>query len=331
MTDAVLLAEATRGPFVESRHMGHAVIARSDGTIAESWGNPDELVYARSAAKILQAFPLVESGAGKGLATEQLAIACASHAAEKRHVDLVQRWLADIGLDEHALSCGPQTSRDVALAEQMIREGKPVTRAFNWCSGKHTGFLMLSRHLGAGPDYVDPDHPVQKAARDAFEDMTGLESPGFGFDGCSAPNFASRLSGVARAMASIAAADDRSDARGKAAVLLRDAMITHPEMVAGEGVLDTELMRVAREPVVVKSGAEGFYVAILPRQKLGVALKVADGASRASEVAITALLVRLGVLDPANPIVTANIEQSIENWAGLRVGTVRAASNLAND
>lgn len=329
MADAELLVEVTRGPFVESRHIGHAVIARADGTIVESWGDPDALVFARSAAKPLQALPLVESGAGAGLSTEQLALACASHSAERGHVERVRRWLGDLGLDEHALCCGPQASRDDQLAEEMIRKGEPVTSAFNWCSGKHSGFLTLARHLGASLDYVDIDNPVQKAVREAFEDMTGEDSPGFGFDGCSAPNFVSSLKGMAAAMARVAAADERSDARGRAAVALRDAMLSHPEMVAGTGRLDTELVKVAAEPVVLKSGADGFYIAILPRQKLGVALKIAAGADPAAMVAITALMVRLGVLDAADPVVQRFMTPKITNWAGLEVGGLHPAGGLA--
>ncbi|MBT8414824.1 MAG: asparaginase [Boseongicola sp.] len=328
MANAELLVEATRGPFVESRHIGHAVIARSDGSIVESWGNPDELVFARSAAKLLQALPLVESGAGAGLSREQLALACASHSAERRHVEMVRRWLGDLGLDEHALCCGPQASRDDQLAEEMIREGEPVTSAFNWCSGKHSGFLTVARHLGASLDYVDVDNPVQKAVREAFEDMTGEDSPGFGFDGCSAPNFVSSLKGMAAAMARVAVAEDRSDARGRAAVALRDAMLAHPEMVAGRGRLDTELVKAAKEPVVLKSGADGFYVAVLPQQKLGVALKIAGGADPGAMVAITALLVRLGVFEADDPRVGAFLTPKIRNWGGLEVGMLRPAAGL---
>ena len=329
MADPVLLAEATRGPFVESRHLGHGVIARADGTIVESWGNPDELVFARSAAKLLQALPLVESGAGVGLSTEQLALACASHSAERRHIERVRRWLGELGLDEHALCCGPQPSRDERLAEDMIRKGEAVTSAFNWCSGKHSGYLTVARHLRASLDYVDIDNPVQKAVREAFEDMTREDSPGFGFDGCSAPNFVSSLKGMAAALARVAAADERSDVRGRAAATLRNAMLAHPEMVAGNGRLDTELVAVAKEPVVLKSGADGFYVAILPKQKLGVALKVAGGADPGAMVAITALMVRLGVLDGANPVVQRFMTPKITNWAGLEVGGLRPAAGLA--
>ena len=171
------------------------------GEIVETWGDPERTVLPRSSAKMLQALPLLESGAGAGLTAEQLALACASHSGERRHVDRVERWLADLGLDDAALCCGPQSSRDRALRHEMIRDGVPVTRSFNNCSGKHAGFLTLAKHLGTGLDYVDPDNPVQIAVRAAFEDMCGEDSPGFGIDGCSAPNFAASLKGIARAMA----------------------------------------------------------------------------------------------------------------------------------
>jgi len=329
MADAVLLAQATRGPFVESSHLGHAVIARADGSIVESWGNPDELVFARSSAKMIQALPLVESGAGAGLTAEQLALACASHAGERVHLSRVNRWLDDLGLDDHALCCGPQASSDPDFANHMIRQGTDLPRALNECSGKHAGFLTLNQHLGGGADYIDPDHPVQRAVREAFEDVKGRDSPGLGIDGCSAPNFATALRGVARAMAVYASADGKPDARSKAAVALRDAMITHPDMVAGTGHNCTLLMRAASEPVAVKYGAEGFFVAMLPRQNLGVALKVSDGAMRGAAAAIAALLVRLGALDPSHPVVGDFLERPVKNRDGLVTGVVRPAAGLA--
>ena len=328
MADAVRMAEVTRGPILESVHDGHAVIARPDGTVVESWGDPALVTLPRSSVKILQALPLLESGAGAELSSEQLALACASHSGERMHVARVAAWLSDLGLDEHALCCGPQPSRDDALAEEMIRAGEPVTRLFNNCSGKHAGFLTLARHLGAGPDYVEPDHPVQKAVRAAFEEMTGETSPGYGIDGCSAPNFATRLSALATAMARVAAAEDGADARQSAAVRLREAMMTHPELVAGTGRACTAIMRAATEPLAVKTGAEGVFIAILPRQKLGVALKIADGATRASEAAIVALLVRLGALDPAHPDVAGYLKKPILNWDGLVTGAVTPAPAL---
>jgi L-asparaginase II len=328
MQDAVPMAEVTRGGFVESIHRGHAVIARADGRIVEAWGDPDIVTLPRSSAKMIQALPLLESGAGANLTSEQLALACASHSGERRHVEKVARWLSDIGLDETALRCGPQISRDTALAHEMIRADEPVTRLFNNCSGKHTGFLTLAKHLKADLNYVDPDHPVQLAVREAFEAVTDAPSPGFGIDGCSAPNFATTLSGLARAMAVFAEAQEDGPVRKRAAARLRNAMMANPELVAGKDRAGSNLMSAATVPVVIKSGAEGVYAAILPNQSLGVALKIADGASRASEAAIAALLVHLGALDREHPLVSRYLDCPILNRDGLVTGAIRPASEL---
>ena len=108
MTPAVPMAEIYRGAFLESVHGGHAVIARSSGEIVEAFGDPDQIILPRSAIKMMQALPLVESGAADGLSQEQLALACASHAGEARHVEQVSAWLGEVGLAANAKSCGPQ-------------------------------------------------------------------------------------------------------------------------------------------------------------------------------------------------------------------------------
>jgi len=328
MTQSFPFVEVTRGSFIESVHFGHAVIANASGEIVEGWGDPSKVVLPRSSAKMLQALPLMESGAGQHLTSEQLALACASHSGETRHDNHVRAWLKDLGLDDHALCCGPQPSRDEALCNLMIREGKSVTRAFNNCSGKHSGFLTLAKHLGAGLDYVDPDHPVQLSVRAAFEEMCDEHSPGFGIDGCSAPNFAASLSGIAKAMASFASLGAGGSARDAACVALREAMMEHPELVSGKDRACANLMRAAGGKAAVKTGAEGFFVAILPDQGLGVALKVDDGATRASEAVMAALLVRLGVAEANDPLISRHLVSPLKNWDGLEVGEVRTVSSL---
>ena len=328
MADAAHLVEITRGPILESRHRGHAAIARATGEIVEAWGDPSKIVLPRSSAKMLQALPLLESGAGAGLSPQRLALACASHSGETRHVEKVSAWLSDIGLTEAALLCGPEVSRDLDLRDEMIRAGESATRLHNNCSGKHSGFLTLAKHLGAGPDYVDPDHPVQRAVRAAFEEMCGEETAGYGIDGCSAPNFAASLGGIATAMARYAAMGTGSGARDKAVVALREAMIAHPELVSGKGRACAELMRAANGRAAIKTGAEGFFVAIVPDLGIGVALKVEDGATRASEITMAALLVRLGVLDPRDPVVAGYLSRPILNRAGITVGAERPAPGL---
>ena len=325
------LVEIVRGPFAESVHAGHAVVCDGTGAIVQAWGDPAAVVLPRSSAKMIQALPLVTSGAAAaaGLDDRRLALACGSHQGAPMHVEAVAGWLAELGLDDNALRCGPQPSRDTALKLRMIRAGDAPCQVHNNCSGKHAGFLTLSRHLGAGPDYVDPDHPVQRACREAFETVTGETSPGFGIDGCSAPNFACTITGMGRAMGWFATAHGRGDAQSRAAAQLVGAMIAHPEMVAGEGRACTRLMRAAAEPVALKTGAEGYFVAILQGRGLGVAVKIADGATRAAECAVTAILVRLGALEADHPEVRAFLAPEIRNWRGVATGAIRPAASLS--
>ncbi|QGX99979.1 asparaginase [Roseovarius faecimaris] len=330
MTHPVPMVEIWRGPVVESQHSGHAVICDETGQITQSWGNPDQVVYPRSSAKMIQALPLIESGAAdaQGLTTEQLALACASHSAAAIHTVRVMAWLDHLGLGEPDLRCGPQEPEDIPARDALIRAGDAPCQVHNNCSGKHCGFLTLNQHLGGGPDYIEIDHPVQRACLAAFEEVTDLASPGWGIDGCSAPNFLTTLHGMARAMAFFAAAREGQGMRATAAARLRDAMIAHPELVAGESRACTQLMRACTEPVALKTGAEGFFIAILPRRKLGVALKITDGAGRASESAIAALLVRLGVLDAGHPAAKRFLNPPVLSRRGFDAGQIKPSAGL---
>lgn len=322
---AVPMVELWRGGRMESRHLGHAVVWHATGGLVESWGNPAEVIFPRSACKMLQALPLMESGAGAGLRPEQLALACASHQGAALHVGAVSRWLADLGMGEADLRCGCHEPSDRAERDRLIRANEAPCQIHNNCSGKHTGFLMLNRHLGGDADYVQPDHPVQRAVRQAFEEVTGETSPGYGIDGCSAPNFATSLSGLARAMAAFAGASGEGDARDRAMVALRNAMAAHPDYVAGETRACTELMRAMDGRVAIKTGAEAVFVAMIPEKQIGIALKIADGGTRASEAAICALLVRLGVLEADHPATRKRLNAVQTNWRGFETGMVQLA------
>ena len=331
MVKAAELVELWRGDLLESTHRGHAVICDGTGQIVQAWGDPGRVTYPRSSAKMLQALPLVESGAADafGLTTRQLALSCASHNGSRLHVDLAGRWLKGLGLGEPDLRCGVQEPSDRDERDRLIRGAEAPCQLHNNCSGKHSGFLTLNRHLGGGSEYVEIDHPVQRAVRGAIEEVGQEAVAGWGIDGCSAPNFATTLTALARSMARFAVAKENGDARQRAMHRLARAMAAHPELVAGEGEPCTVLMRAMGGRVSIKGGAEGVYVAILPEQGLGIALKIEDGSPRAKSAAIAALLIRVGALEAGHPLVQTFLPAPQRNFRGLVTGELRLAEGFA--
>lgn len=328
MGNAVKMVEVLRGGRLESEHAGHAVICNGAGEVVRAWGNPDAVIYPRSSCKMIQALPLLESGVGRDLSPAHLAMACASHQGAAVHTDFVARWLADLGLGEADLRCGAHEPYDIAARDGLIRAGDKPCQIHNNCSGKHAGFVMLTKAMKAGPDYVEPDHPLQQAILQATHEVTGEVSPGYGIDGCAAPNHACTVHGLARAMGAFAHAKDTGDARQRAMHRLTNAMYAHPDLVAGESRACTELMRAVRVPVSLKTGAEAVFTAILPTLGLGIALKITDGGTRAAEAMIAGLLCNLGVLDAAHPAAQRRLGGTMRNWRGMETGHLRLVDGL---
>ncbi|MFK7943396.1 MAG: asparaginase [Paracoccaceae bacterium] len=326
-----VLAEVWRGPLLECVHRGTAVVCRPNGDVVDAWGDPTRRVLPRSSCKMVQALPLVESGAADaaGLGVEHLALACASHQGADIHTDLAGSWLSGLGLGETDLRCGPQIPDDGPARHGLRSRDEAPCQLHNNCSGKHTGMLTLNQRLGGAPEYIDPDHPVQLAVRQSSAEAYGEDLDAYAIDGCSAPNFVVTLKGLATAMAGFARPDEVfSGARAKAATRLRDAMIAHPLLVAGEKRACTNIMRVTGAKAAIKTGAEGVFVGILPEAGLGIALKADDGAKRGSEAAIVALLARYGALDRAAPVYRTYADAPLLNRRGIDCGRVRAAADL---
>ncbi len=317
-----ILVELTRGPIVESVHRGSVAVADSAGKIVFALGDLDTPVYPRSSLKPIQALPLIESGAADafGLGDEEIALACASHSGEPMHTTRVAAWLTRIGCGESDLACGAHPSRYEPVAEDMIRRGERPTRIFNNCSGKHTGFLTVARHWDiATKGYEHHDHPVQRAIAKALAELTGIDSEfPWGVDGCAAPNFAVPLGAQARAFAGL------TGERGKRVVR---AMTAHPELVSGTGRTCAILMRSAKGRAAVKTGAEGFFAGIVPELGLGIVIKIDDGAGRAADTAMAAVLEKFGLLggdDAARKI----LRVPVTNTVGTVVGERRVAEVL---
>ena len=320
-----------RGERIESDHRVAYAVADAEGRVLEAAGDVERPLFPRSAVKPLQALALVESGAADRYAvTEQeLALACASHSGEPEHVALVRAWLARLGLDPSALECGAHAPQHAPSAERLIAAGRPFESVHNNCSGKHAGMITLACHLGAPvAGYSRADHPVQRLIAAVLREIAGvadLTAPAI--DGCGVPTWPLPLGRLATAMARFAHPHGLPEARAAACARLAAAMAAHPRLVAGTGRLCTEIMAAAPD-VLVKTGAEGVYAAALPKQGLGLVLKVEDGAARAAQVALLALLDALGAFGPAaSSALAERMRPRLRNHAGVIVGCIEPATD----
>ena len=291
-----VLVEVTRGPVVESRHRGAAVVVDADGAVVASWGDIDRPMVPRSAVKPLQAMAMVECGGAEkfALGDIELALACASHGGQPRHVAAVSNWLSRLGLGAEDLVCGGHAPLHADAAWALAARGEKPSALHDNCSGKHAAMLSAALAMGVPTaGYERPDHPVQRRIVDILGAMSGSEiDPGdTGVDGCGAPTHAMPLVALGRAMARFGAPDKLDAARAAAARRLAAAMTAAPDMVAGDGRFDSLFMTAAPR-IIVKGGAEGVHAAAFPARILGIAVKIDDGATRAAEALMAALLDR---------------------------------------
>lgn len=326
--------EVTRGQLVESRHRGMAVVIDAEGAIVFSAGDVDSGVFPRSACKAMQALPLVESGAADayGFGNRELALACASHSGEPEHVATAAAMLKAAGRDESVLECGAHWSSHQSVLIDQVRTLEKPTALHNNCSGKHSGFVCTCCHTGEDPrGYAGFDHPLQEAIRAIMTDLTGavLSRDNCGTDGCSIPTYAVPLTGLARGFGKLVTGKGLEPLRAAAARRLINACMAEPFYVAGTKRFCTKLMQVAPGKIFAKTGAEGVFCALLPDKGLSFAVKAEDGATRAAEAMIAALLARHFDADSEERAALMKLaHHGMTNWNGLSVGTIRTTDVL---
>ncbi len=329
-----ITVEVTRGQLVESRHRGMAVVIDAEGAIVFSAGDVDSGVFPRSACKAMQALPLVESGAADayGFGNRELALACASHSGEPEHVATAAAMLKAAGRDESVLECGAHWSSHQSVLIDQVRTLEKPTALHNNCSGKHSGFVCTCVHTGEEPrGYAGFDHPLQEAIRAIMTDLTGavLSRDNCGTDGCSIPTYAVPLTGLARGFGKLVTGKGLEPLRAAAARRLINACMAEPFYVAGTKRFCTKLMQVAPGKIFAKTGAEGVFCALLPDKGLSFAVKAEDGATRAAEAMIAALLARHFDADSEERAALMKLaHHGMTNWNGLSVGTIRTTDVL---
>lgn len=343
------VVELTRGPLVETVFRGDAAVVDSTGRLLFQVGDGRKVTFWRSSAKPIQALPIITTGAADrfGLTAEHLAIFAASHNAEPTHTAAVLDAMQRVGLSPELLQCGPHAPFDRPTAEAMRAAGEEPGRIHSNCSGKHTGMLTLCAHLGLRmDDYLDPDSAVQQLIKANVAEVCGLpqEQVAIGVDGCGVPVFGMPLANMSFAYARLADPDRMPQDKQSAGRRMRDAMRSHPYLVAGRKRICTELMGLPGGRFVAKSGAEGVYaVGILPeavaastvlRQAgavggVGITVKAEDGNQDIRHMMTVEIMRQLGVLTEADLKALSRYRPGpITNWAGRTVGEKRAVFAL---
>ena len=317
-----ILVRLWRNNELESLHRGSWALVSNSGDVIDGAGDPDQLIFARSATKSIQALPLVETGALDrfGLGPDSLALALASHSAEPVHLEVARDGLRRIGLTEAALQCGPQRPYGAGLSA-------PATAVQNNCSGKHVGFLAVSQHLGADADrYLEPDGEVQRLVRTSVAEMTGVgvDEHAVAVDGCGAPTFHLPLKSLALALARLTSPEELPHGRADAARRIVAAARLNPVLVGGSVErFCTDLLKATDGRVFPKVGAEGCYTFGVVDERVGFACKIDDGTRRAIYPLVVHVLQKHGLISDAEATALAGWTEPVRrNWAGDQVGLV---------
>lgn len=326
-----VLIEVTRGARMESCHRGHIVVIDAQGNLRHSLGDPEAQVCMRSLAKPFQALPVLTTGAADafGFGPEEVALFSGSLSGQDFQVDLVKRVLERLKLTPEVLQCGAHPPLHRASAQALAKAGEKPSPLHHTCAGKHAAMLTLCVHHGWPLDnYLDQDHPVQKLILGAVARMVGVPPPQItvAIDGCGAPVFYVPLQNIALGYARLAGA--KPDSPGG---ILMAAILANPKLIAGDGRLETTAMEALPGKLFAKSGSEGGYGLSLMEGGLGVAFKIEDGAVRALNPTVLAILEQLGVLTPAATAALAVFRQPpILNHRKEEVGRIRPAFNLTS-
>ncbi|GAA4484812.1 asparaginase [Microbacterium panaciterrae] len=323
--DAVELAVVERNGFIESRHIGAAVVLSSEGEVIVRHGNIDALVLPRSSMKPLQAVACLTAGAP--LEGEQLGMSTASHNGTDRHVAVVREMLAGGGLTEDDLGCPPDWPGDSETRDELVRDHAGTARIRMNCSGKHAAMLRACVAAGWPTEgYLSPDHPLQQHIKEVVERLSGERVAATAIDGCGAPVHVITLLGLARALHRIGTASERSPfAMHRFAGALVRIVRENPWTIEGPGRPDT--IAIEKLGVFAKHGAEGVMVMVAPNGAT-VALKTLDGSGRAATIVAATLLARAGALTDAQVDDLASGLPLAVLGGGSDVGAIRPGAGI---
>jgi L-asparaginase II len=326
----------SRGGHPESLHHGALAVVDSSGKLLASVGDPQLSTFLRSTAKPFQALPFVLAGGVQqyGLTESELALICASHSGTDEHVRVAASIQAKVGISEDQLLCGVHPPMHKVTSDRLRENGIAITPNRHNCSGKHSGMLAYAKMRGwPVEDYINPQHLLQQEIIAVFAELSNLPQSklSIGIDGCSAPNWSAPLYNTALAYAKLMDPNNLQQGYQLACNQVRNAMLSHPEMVGGPGRFDTALMGAGNGQILSKGGAEGYQGIGLAAgamgdnsPAIGIAIKIADGDARGwvCHAVTLEVLRQLGALsdEQLSQLSDFGPQRKITNWRGLEVG-----------
>ena len=296
-----ITTQFTRGSLVESTHSIKAYICNSDGKVLIKSCNENNYIYPRSAIKIFQAIPFVESDAINffKLNTKSVALACSSHRGEVYHIKELRNWINKIGIKKKDLKCGIHYPLNKSSSEKLLKSNSNANELHNNCAGKHLAMISSCLIKNYGKEkYLDFNHPHQIKIREVFEKFTGrkLSKKNYGLDGCSAPQYSFKIKDINKMLINLIKSYNSNFAFSKETKILIDSIIKYPNYIGGTDSLDSILMKISNKKIFCKGGAEGVFLFIDLKKKIAGVLKVADGNERALPSVVYNLFKKLKIM-----------------------------------
>ena len=307
----------TRGNIIESIHGVKCVVQNFNYKIIFTTGHELDLVYPRSAIKIFQAIPFIQSEAHKKykLSKKEIAISCSSHCGEKQHMIVLHNWIKKIKINNNSLKCGIHNPLNLDSSNKLLSSGKKPNQLHNNCAGKHLGMISgcLSNEMDI-KNYLDFNHPYQKLIRNSLENITKykITKKQVGIDGCSAPQYAFPLQNLSTSMVNLIKNYIGNEDFSTSIKLLLDSILKYPQLIGGSKKFDSELMRITKGKIFSKGVAEGVLLFAHKEKKIGGVIKIIDGNERALPSATTEIFKKLS-------LVTKNEQQKLSDWNNQKI------------
>ena len=319
-----------RGILTESIHTAKCLVKNSNSKTILSSGHSEELIYPRSAIKIFQALPFINSGAPEKyfLNEKNLAISCSSHCGEPNHLYILRDWLKKINLSIKNLKCGIHNPINNESSNNLLLSGQKPNQLHNNCSGKH--LAMLSGCLANKMEYanyVDYDHPYQQLIRNSLEHFTesSIKQKCIGIDGCNAPQYAFSIDNLTNAIINLINKKNTKNCYSKAICTLLNAITKYPLLIGGKKRFDSEVIKHTQGRIFCKGGAEGVLLFADTSKNIGGVIKIEDGNERAIPPLAMKIFFKLKLLssDEKRNLIRWT-EQILYNHAKKTVGKISA-------